>query len=129
MIALVLTVPIMIVLSLIPQLNTPQHQQTVGALFLFLMYGASFASQAFTKPVSGIAMMLFYYDQRIRKEAFDIEWMMREAGMEAGTTAPADAVAAAVVAPWTPAGDGALPLGPNGQHFGNAQEDARGESS
>jgi hypothetical protein len=76
-VSLVITVPILIVLSLIPQLNTLQHQQTVGALFLFLMYGATFASQAFTKPVSGIALMLFYYDQRIRKEAFDIEWMMR----------------------------------------------------
>jgi hypothetical protein len=81
-VSLLLTVPVMIVLSLIPQLNTPQHQQTIGALFLFLLYGSAFASQAFTKPVSGIALMLFYYDQRIRKEAFDIEWMMREAGME-----------------------------------------------
>ena len=80
-VSLVLSVPAMIILSLIPQLNTPQHQQTLGAFFLFLVYVASFASQAFTKPVSGIAMMLFYYDQRIRKEAFDIEWMMREAGM------------------------------------------------
>ncbi len=82
-VSLILTVPVMIVLSLIPQLNTPQRQQTLGALIIFLMYAASFASQAFTRPLSGIAMMLFYYDQRIRKEGFDIEWMMREAGMVA----------------------------------------------
>ena len=97
-VSVVMTLPVMVVLSLIPQLNTPQHQQTMGALFLFLMYGASFASQAFIKPVSGIAMMLFYYDQRIRKEAFDIEWMMREAGMEAPQATPAPAE------PWLPAG-------------------------
>jgi hypothetical protein len=25
--------------------------------------------------------VLFYYDQRIRKEGFDIEWMMQQAGL------------------------------------------------
>ncbi len=128
-VSLVMTVPAMIVLSLIPQLNTPQHQQTIGALFLFLMYGASFASQAFTKPVSAIALILFYYDQRIRKEAFDIEWMMREAGMEAATATPTEAAQPAVVAPWIPTGGGALPQGSNGSNFGNTQKNAAGESS
>jgi len=33
------------------------------------------------QPVSWIALVLFYYDQRIRKEGFDIEWMMQQAGM------------------------------------------------
>jgi hypothetical protein len=32
-------------------------------------------------PVSAIALVLFYYDQRIRKEGFDIEWMMQQAGL------------------------------------------------
>jgi hypothetical protein len=27
-------------------------------------------------------LTLFYYDQRIRKEGFDIEWMMRSAGLQ-----------------------------------------------
>ena len=94
-VSLVLSVPVMIVIGLIPQLNTPQHQQAVGALFLFLAYAASFASQAFTKPVSATALMLFYYDQRIRKEAFDIEWMMREAGMVEAPETPAEAAPAA----------------------------------
>jgi hypothetical protein len=104
-VSLVLTVPAMTILSLIPQMNTPQHQQTLGALFLFLLYAATFASQAFTKPVSGIAMMLFYYDQRIRKEAFDIEWMMREAGM-VGEPSAADVIGpAAGAAPGPALGD------------------------
>lgn len=96
-VSIVLTVPVVIVVSLVPPLNTPQHSQTLGAAMLFLMYGASFASQAFTKPVSGIALTAFYYDQRIRKEAFDIEWMMRQAGMVA------EAAPEPEVSPWLPA--------------------------
>jgi hypothetical protein len=32
-------------------------------------------------PISAIALVLFYYDQRVRKEGFDIEWMMQQAGL------------------------------------------------
>jgi hypothetical protein len=46
-------------------------------------YGAAFAVQVLTKPVFGIALVLFYYDQRIRQEGFDIEWMMQQVGLEA----------------------------------------------
>jgi hypothetical protein len=38
----------------------------------------------------------FYYDQRMRKEGFDIEWMMQSAGM---TEANAPAVAGESAAP------------------------------
>jgi hypothetical protein len=34
-------------------------------------------------PIFPIALTLFYYDQRIRHEGFDIEWMMNQAGMNA----------------------------------------------
>jgi hypothetical protein len=34
-------------------------------------------------PLYPIAVTLFYYDQRIRHEGFDIEWMMKAAGMNA----------------------------------------------
>jgi hypothetical protein len=34
-----------------------------------------------------IALTLLYYDQRIRKEGFDIEWMMAAAGMDSGLLA------------------------------------------
>ena len=45
-------------------------------------------------PISAIALVLFYFDQRIRKEGFDIEWMMQQAGLapihaESENTAPA----------------------------------------
>jgi hypothetical protein len=122
-VSLVLTVPIIVVLSLIPQMNTPQHQQSMGAMYLFLVYGASFASQAFTKPVSGIAMMLFYYDQRIRKEGFDIEWMMREAGMVLEAAPPLEA------APWMPPIGSGGAIGTGAAETADTHPNAAGESS
>jgi hypothetical protein len=79
--ALGLTIPAMVVLALIPALQGSQHSQTLGVIFLFITWGSYFAVKAFTKPVYGIALTLFYFDQRIRREGFDIEWMMLHAGM------------------------------------------------
>jgi hypothetical protein len=87
-----------IILALVPGFNTPQHQQTLGMTVIFVYYGAGFAVQAFTKPVYGIALVLFYYDQRIRQEGFDIEWMMQQAGLVA------PAVASPEAQPWMAAG-------------------------
>jgi hypothetical protein len=76
-----ITIPLLIVMSLVPAANSPQHAETAGTIVLIVIYGAAFAVQAFTRPVLAIALMLFYYDQRIRQEAFDIEWMMLKAGL------------------------------------------------
>jgi hypothetical protein len=40
-----------------------------------------FVMQSVLAPISSIALVLFYYDQRIRKEGLDIEWMMQQAGL------------------------------------------------
>jgi hypothetical protein len=45
-----------------------------------------YLSNALIGPIYAIGLTLFYYDQRIRKEGFDIEWMMQGAGL---TPAPA----------------------------------------
>jgi len=42
----------------------------------------SFLTTSFIGPMWATGLTLFYYDQRIRKEGFDIEWMMQAAGME-----------------------------------------------
>jgi hypothetical protein len=42
-----------------------------------------FAIQTIVPPVYLIALTLFYYDQRIRKEGFDIELLMQQAGLSA----------------------------------------------
>jgi hypothetical protein len=58
-------------------------------------------------PIYATGLTLFYYDQRIRKEGFDIEWMMQAAGLQAPATPPShepvtltpDATPAAELAP------------------------------
>jgi hypothetical protein len=40
-----------------------------------------FLTNAFIGPIYAIGLTLFYYDQRIRKEGFDIEWMMQAASL------------------------------------------------
>jgi hypothetical protein len=38
--------------------------------------GVSFICNTLMKPVYGIGLTLFYYDQRVRKEGYDVEWML-----------------------------------------------------
>jgi hypothetical protein len=52
---------------------------------VFLLFAAI---SALTGPVYHIAITLFYYDQRIRHEGYDIVRMMEEAGMTAHSTPP-----------------------------------------
>jgi hypothetical protein len=43
----------------------------------------NFVNNTLIGPIYTIGLALFYYDQRIRKEGFDIEWMMKAAGLTA----------------------------------------------
>jgi hypothetical protein len=57
----------------------------------------SVATNTLVGPVLATGLTLFYFDQRVRKEGFDIEWMMQAAGMTrlaAGTGAEVEATAA-----------------------------------
>jgi hypothetical protein len=56
-----------------------------------------FFTNSFIGPMYATGLTLFYYDQRIRKEGFDIEWMMQAAGMTVPALA-AEPVAAASTA-------------------------------
>jgi hypothetical protein len=78
---LAVVVPVATVMSFLPATSSPQHAQSATTVAVFLVYGTMFAIQALTRPFYGIALMLFYYDQRVRQEAFDIEWMMLQAGL------------------------------------------------
>ncbi len=73
--------PVTIIVVIVVGSGNPQKAQAVGTIAGFAVYGVSFAVQALTRPIYGIALVLFYYDQRIRHEAFDIEWMMLQAGL------------------------------------------------
>jgi len=57
----------------------PGHPLPVGWL-MFQQVGV-FVSSSLIGPIYSIGLTLFYYDQRIRKEGFDIEWMMHAAGL------------------------------------------------
>jgi hypothetical protein len=74
-------VPFLVLLELLPGESSQKYQSAFMIVRLLVIYGAGFAVQAFTRPVYGIALMLFYYDQRMRREGFDIEWMMLKAGL------------------------------------------------
>jgi uncharacterized membrane protein len=87
-----ITLPLTIILTLLPGMSNPQHARAASIAIVFISYGASFAVQALVRPVYGIAQVIFYYDQRIRKEGFDIEWMMQQAGL----TPPAQQIADAL---------------------------------
>ena len=86
-----ITIPVVIAVALIPGLQGQAQARMVGMIVTFLIYGAMFVVRALTKPVYGIALTLFYFDQRIRKEGFDIEWMMLEAGLVQAEPAHAEA--------------------------------------
>jgi hypothetical protein len=98
LLSMAITIPMTIMIAMIPAMKGAQHAQAASIVLVFVMYGAAFAVGALVKPVYGIALTLFYYDQRIRNEGFDIEWMMMQAGMvPEPQTAPEPA-------PWLPAG-------------------------
>ena len=48
---------------------------------------ANFLGGAMAGPVTTIALVLVYYDQRVRKEAFDLQHMMELMGQQAQTQA------------------------------------------
>jgi hypothetical protein len=79
--SMMIVFPILIVATLIQNASSPEHGQSIYTAMAFAAYCVAFAVQALTKPVYGIALVLFYYDQRIRLEGFDIEWMMLRAGL------------------------------------------------
>ena len=81
LLSMAIMVPSIFIIAMLPGANSPEHARVMGLVAIFVVYGSAFAVQALTRPVYGIALILFYYDQRIRQEAFDIEWMMLRAGL------------------------------------------------
>lgn len=91
---------LVIAIALIPGLQGAKNRDAVSTAIGFGFYGLSFVVQALVRPVYGIGLTLFYFDQRIRKEGFDIEWMMRDAGMESLPPTGGKPAAHAEVSPW-----------------------------
>ena len=62
----------------------------VGGAFAVTTYALSLVSECLVTPLMTIALSLMYYDERVRKEAFDIQFMM--AGLEDQSPAVAPSV-------------------------------------
>ena len=60
---------------------TFKHHGDLPALIRIAQQVVAFFTNTFIGPIYATGFTLFYYDQRIRKEGFDIEWMMHAAGM------------------------------------------------
>jgi hypothetical protein len=68
-------------------LKHPGH--ALPLLWLALSEIAGFITNTLIGPIYSTGLTLFYYDQRIRKEGFDIEWMMQAAGLTPQVELPA----------------------------------------
>jgi hypothetical protein len=74
-----------------------KHPGQVSTVITILSQIVSFFTTTFLGPIYATGITLFYYDQRVRKEGFDIEWMMQAAGLTVPTPQPAEPPAAE---PW-----------------------------
>lgn len=68
--------------------NDAQHASMTLVVAEIVNVIANFTLQTLIAPLTWIALVLFYYDQRVRKEGYDIEWMMEQAGLIAAQAAP-----------------------------------------
>ena len=73
-----------------PGRSNAQHQQTVYMVIALAICCGVFAVQAITRPVYGIAQVIFYYDQRMRREGYDMERTMEVAGLIEPEIYPSD---------------------------------------
>jgi hypothetical protein len=54
-----------------------------------IILAISFLAGMLIAPVSSIGLTLFYFDERVRREGFDIEWMMQKLPFESSPSFPA----------------------------------------
>ncbi len=83
--ALAIWLEVTIVLVALPAVAALGHGSRDAAVTMFvaeiLNLLVNFAFQTLISPVYIAALVLFYYDQRIRTKGYDIEWMMAQAGL------------------------------------------------
>lgn len=98
-------IPILIVTIVVAAMGKSAGSAATGAVLLVIgeivNVLVNFTIQTLITPVYLIGLVLFYFDQRIRTEGYDIEWMMQRAGLASSGTQPQ-----AQTAPGTAAGGG-----------------------
>ena len=83
-------------------INQPGH--ILPAWMQALQQIVGFFTNTFLGPIWATGIALFYFDQRVRREGYDIEWMMQAAGM--AVAPPAAPQAAPLATPSLPAAPG-----------------------
>lgn len=80
--SLIAAIPFLIIVAVSTSVgNGVTNSSTAFMIAEIVRVAGDFILQVLIAPISAIALVLFYYDQRIRKEGFDIEWMMQQAGL------------------------------------------------
>lgn len=74
------SIPFLIVVTLLGVQGGNEHSVAFIVAEVLRLIG-NFCLQALLAPFSWIALVIFYFDQRIRKEGYDIVCMMNQAGM------------------------------------------------
>jgi hypothetical protein len=88
-VSMVLSIPYFIGVALMVTNKNP----SVLLPFIAWQYVAQFLASTLAGPIGTIAPALIYYDQRVRKEAFDLQLMMQAIGQAAPPPPPAASVA------------------------------------
>lgn len=100
-----------------------KHHGVLPAWMRALQQVVSFATTTFIGPMYATGLTLFYYDQRVRKEGFDIEWMMQAAGMSPAEPLPPANFPEPPAAETAPLDDSAATLEPVAAASMNAESD------
>jgi len=58
-----------------------KHRGQVSPIVQAISQIVAFFTNTFLGPIGATGITLFYYDQRVRNEGYDIEWMMQAAGL------------------------------------------------
>jgi hypothetical protein len=103
-VSMVAYIPLLMVIGGITAMGPNSHAALVALVAAqVIYYVVNLSLQIALQPVPWIALVLFYYDQRIRKEGFDIERLMEQAGM---TQPPAPVSSSAILGLATETGGG-----------------------
>jgi hypothetical protein len=91
-IAMIADILMLIVIAILTALGGSKFGPVATVVGLILGFLARVIMQILIQPVPVIALVLFYFDQRVRKEGYDIELMMEQAGLtsQAETARPAE---------------------------------------
>lgn len=77
----VITVGLVLVTQIFFIVFAFKHQLHLPIWMRILQQFIGFFTTTFVTPILATGITLFYYDQRVRKEGFDVEWMMQTAGL------------------------------------------------